>query len=100
MVKEELWQAVLAQIQLNISPANFATWFKDTGIASRKNEEITICAPNSFAKEWLENKYGKTIFKILRSLDEETKEVKYIVGKTELKISKKAPTPALETGRK
>ena len=99
MVKEELWQAVLAQIQLNISPANFATWFKDTGIASRKNEEITICAPNSFAKEWLENKYGKTIFKILRSLDEETKEVKYIVGKTELKISKKAPTPALETGQ-
>ena len=71
MVKEELWQAVLAQVQLNISQANFATWFKDTGIISYKEGQIMIYVPNSFAKEWLENKYGKTIFKILYNLDKE-----------------------------
>ena len=89
MVKEEFWQAVLAQIQLDISAANFATWFKDTGIASYKNGQAVILVPNSFAKEWLENKYGKTIFKILYSLDKEIKEIKYTVGKTELKAVKK-----------
>ncbi len=99
MIKEELWQAVLAQIQLNISPANFATWFKNTGVVSKKNEQVTICVPNSFAKEWLENKYGKIIFKILHDLDKEIKEIKYIIGKAELKISKKIPMPALETGQ-
>ncbi len=89
MIKEELWQAVLAQIQLNISQANFATWFKDTGIVSFKEGEIMVSVPNSFAKEWLENKYGKTIFKILYNLDKEIKEVKYSIGKSELKVLKR-----------
>jgi len=89
MNKDEIWQAVLAQIQLNISQANFATWFKDTGVASYKEGEITISTPNSFAKEWLENKYGKIIFKILYNLDKEIKEVKYIIGKSELKVLKR-----------
>ncbi|MDD2697054.1 MAG: chromosomal replication initiator protein DnaA [Candidatus Pacebacteria bacterium] len=89
MNKEEIWQAVLAQIQLNISQANFATWFKDTSIASYKEGEITVSTPNSFAKEWLENKYGKIIFKILYNLDKEIKEVKYVIGKSELKVLKR-----------
>ena len=89
MTKEELWQAVLAQIQLNISPANFATWFKNTGIVSYKEREVLVSVPNAFAKEWLENKYGKTIFKILYTLDKEIKEVRYIIGKAELKTFKR-----------
>jgi len=95
VTKEELWQTVLAQIQLSISQANFATWFKNTGIVSQEENQIVVFVPNSFTKEWLENKYGKTIFKILHSLDEEVKGVKYTVGKTELKFLKKAPTSSL-----
>ena len=79
MTREELWQALLAQIQFNISQANFATWFKNTEILSKKNGEVLISVPNNFSKEWLENKYHKTIFKILQNLDEEVKEVKYTV---------------------
>ncbi len=95
MSNEELWQAVLAQIQLGISPANFATWFKNTGIASQKDGQVIISTPNSFVREWLENKYGKNIFKILHSLDEKIKEVNFEINKSGLKIFKKsvAPTP-------
>jgi chromosomal replication initiator protein len=89
MTKEELWQAVLAQIQLNISQANFATWFKGTRISDYKEGQITVLAPNSFAKEWLENKYGKTIFKIFYSLDRNIKDVKYILGRPETKTAKR-----------
>jgi len=99
MTKEELWQAVLAQIQLNISQANFATWFKNTGIISYKDSQIIVSVPNSFAKEWLENKYGKTIFKILYSLDKEIKEVKYAVGKSTLTILKKPRVSLPEAGQ-
>ncbi|MCX6758987.1 MAG: chromosomal replication initiator protein DnaA [Candidatus Nealsonbacteria bacterium] len=87
--KDELWQAILAQIQLDISQANFATWFKDTNIAVYKDGQVIVSTPNSFAKEWLENKYGKTIFKIFYNLDKRIKEVKYTVGKSELKTIKK-----------
>ena len=99
MSKEELWQAVLAQVQLNISQANFATWFKSTGILSQEEGEIMISTPNSFAKEWLEQKYGKSIFKILHSLDEKIKEIKFTVGKVELKIISKKPLPPIEMGQ-
>lgn len=99
MSNEELWQAVLAQIQLNISPANFATWFKNTEIASQKDGQVAISAPNSFVKEWLENKYGKNIFKILHSLDERIKEVIFEIGKSGLKTFKRAPVSIPRDGQ-
>ena len=79
MNNQELWQATLAQIQLNISPASFATWFKNTSIVNQKEGKAVISVTNSFAKEWLQNKYGKTILKILHELDSKIKEVKYEV---------------------
>ncbi len=88
MNKDELWQALLAQIQFNISKANFATWFKNTGVFSKKDGEIIISVPNNFSKEWLENKYNKLIFKILHNLDDEIKGIKYAVASPGSKISK------------
>ena len=98
MTTEELWRAVLAQIQLDISPANFATWFKNTCIVNLKEGEAVVSVPNSFAKEWLEQKYNKNIFKILRGLNDEIKEVRYILGKQDLKILKreKIPLPVVD----
>lgn len=87
MTNEELWQSVLSQIQLNISPANFATWFANTKISSIENNEVTVSVPNSFSKEWLEQKYHKDILKILKSLDEEIKEIKYVVNPINIKIT-------------
>ncbi len=89
MTKEELWQAVLAQVQLNISPANFATWFKGTHIINKNDSEVTVSVPNSFVKEWLEQKYNKIIFKILHGLDKEIKEIKYVIGKQNIKDLKR-----------
>jgi chromosomal replication initiator protein len=79
MTYQELWQTVLAQIQLNISPANFATWFASTKIASQEEGVIIVSVPNSFAKEWLEQKYNKEILKILRALDPSIKEINYLI---------------------
>jgi len=86
MSNEELWQATLAQIQLNISPASFATWFKNTKIIGQEKGKVVISVTNSFAKEWLQNKYGKTILKILHELDPRIKEVNYKTGKSRIKI--------------
>ena len=91
MNNEELWQAVLAQVQLNISQANFATWFKNTDISSQKDSKVIVSVPNSFVKEWLENKYNKTILKVIHGLNEEIKEIEYAIGKTRLKILKRVP---------
>jgi len=78
--KEELWQAVLAQIQLSTSRANFATWFHNTKIISEDNGEILISVPNSFSKEWLSNKYHGSILKIIRGLDKNVRAINYVVN--------------------
>lgn len=99
MTEEEIWQATLAQIQLSISPANFATWFKNTRLIEKKENKAVVSVPNSFTKEWLEAKYGKIILKILRSLDESIKEVEYRVGKRMAKIAKKTTISLSEIGQ-
>lgn len=80
MNKDELWQNVLNEVELEVSPAIFATWFKDTCISSINNEQATITVPTNFAKEWLKNKYHKTIFKILRANVQDLKTVEYMIG--------------------
>lgn len=99
MEKEEIWQAVLAQIQLMTSPANFATWFKNTKISSLSEGKVIISVPNSFVKEWLQQKYNKTIFKILKNLNNEIKELDYQVEKNSLKIFEKKNYDVLETNQ-
>ena len=94
MTKEEFWQAVLAQIQFHISPANFSTWFKNTGILSKEKNSIIISVPNNFSKEWLENKYHKLLLKILNNLDRDIREIKYIVNPTNYSPPKTSPTPS------
>jgi len=88
MTNKELWQMVLGQIQLNISQANFATWFKNTEITSQEKSKVIVMVPNSFVKEWLENKYNKDILKILHEADKRIKEVDYIIGKNTKKEEK------------
>lgn len=102
MTKEELWQATLAQLQFHISPANFATWFKKTYILSKEDGRVVVSVPNNFSKEWLENKYNKPIFKTLRKLDGEIKEVTYAVETSSTKKEKatsapRPPSPAMES---
>jgi len=79
MTKEELWQSVLAQLQFKVSPANFATWFKNTKIIEKTDQEVFISVPNNFSKEWLSKKYHSSILKILQELDSTIKKIHYTI---------------------
>lgn len=61
MQPSELWQAVLGELELKLSKANFTTWFKNTFISHIKEEEIVVGVPNAFTKAWLEKKYHRDI---------------------------------------
>jgi len=86
MSAQDLWQGVLAQLELNISPANFATWFKNTRAEQEEEGKLIVATPNSFVKEWLESKYKKDVLRIINSLEPLLKEVEFIVG-TDLNFS-------------
>jgi len=80
MTNEQLWQAVLGELELFISKANFITWFKNTSIMSRTDDEIVINVPNGFTKEWLENKYHKFILKAVVSICPNIRKITYKIG--------------------
>jgi chromosomal replication initiator protein len=89
MNEKEIWQSALAQIKLLISPANFNTWFKNTEILEIQNDKVLLSVPNSFVKEWFQQKYHQMILKIIRSLNPQIKEIEYVIGKNSFSLLKK-----------
>lgn len=77
---EETWQAVLGELEVILSQANFTTWFKNTQLHSVEDKVATISVPSTFAKEWLENKYHGQILETLRKLDPEIAKIKFAVS--------------------
>ena len=81
MTNEQIWQAVLGELELSLSKANFTTWFKSTAIISKKAGEFMIGVPNAFTKEWLQNKYHKNISQALQSItSERITRIEYILN--------------------
>ena len=68
---------VLGNLELSLSKAKFTTWFANTSILEQIGNKVTIGVPNTFTKEWLQNKYHQEILKALRSVDPEIKQVEY-----------------------
>jgi len=81
MNNDQLWQAVLGEIELSLSKANFTTWFKNTFISSIENGKVIVCVPNTFTKAWLEKKYHDQISKALAHISNQ--EIKEIIYKVE-----------------
>lgn len=80
MTKEELWKAVMGEMELSLSKANFTTWFKNTSVTAQEGDLLVVNTPNGFIKEWLQNKFHKQILNSIQKLAPEVREIKYLVG--------------------
>ena len=69
MTRKELWLEVLKKLQANIKKAHFITWFQGTAIISTENGIMQIGVPNSFAKDWILNKYKDLILDAVKDID-------------------------------
>ncbi len=64
-MQEDLWQAVLGEIELTISRGSFVTWFKNTHMLRHKDNILVIGVANVFVKQQLERKYNDMIVGLL-----------------------------------
>lgn len=80
---ETIWEKASTNIELDISQANFNTWFKDTFISKVEDGIVTIAVPNQFVKNWLADKFHKTILKHLINIDGTIRNVDYVIEKKE-----------------
>ncbi|MBM2817510.1 MAG: Chromosomal replication initiator protein DnaA [Parcubacteria group bacterium] len=81
MDNNKLWDSVLVEIELGISKANFSMWFKDTAIAKQEDGIVYLSVPSVFVKDWLNNKYHKSILKSLRGFADYVRGIEYLVSK-------------------
>jgi chromosomal replication initiator protein len=88
VTSEDLWKAVLGEMELSLSRAHFTTWFRNTLIVSHDQNTVTVSVPNGFVKEWLENKFNKQILQSIRKLSNNVREVKYVVGQPKIEPAK------------
>lgn len=85
---DQVWNIVLNQIQLEVSKVNFNTWFKNTRITAFNNGAVTIGSPNQFTRDWLEQKYDKTLLRILRTVNDSVRSVVFVIVKPDQVIKK------------
>ncbi|TSC72300.1 MAG: chromosomal replication initiator protein [Parcubacteria group bacterium Gr01-1014_38] len=75
-----LWRIALGDIELSVSKAHFATWFKQASLARREEDLVVVAVSNIFTREWLENKYHQVILASLQRVDPTIQRIRYEVS--------------------
>jgi len=89
---QELWEHVLSQVELSISPANFNTWFCSSFISKIGDDGVVyVGVPSQFFKDWYLKKFHTLLLKILRGISYEFRNIEYIILKDERKKIQKEP---------
>lgn len=65
---QELWSKTLDSIQNKISKPSFETWLKATEAIDMENDILVVCAPNDFARDWLESRYADLVRDTLKEV--------------------------------
>ena len=65
MTADQIWQAALRELQLQMTKATFDTWVKNTRAISHEGEIFVIGVPSAFARDWLENRLLTTVERTL-----------------------------------
>ncbi|TAK31339.1 MAG: chromosomal replication initiator protein DnaA [Chloroflexota bacterium] len=75
----QIWQAVLGELQLQVTRANYDTWLKETFVVGTEEGTVVVGAPSTFAVEWLENRLHSLVKKTLSTVAGEEMEVRFVV---------------------
>jgi chromosomal replication initiator protein len=65
MRDNDLWQAVLGEIELSVSRGSFMTWFKNTQLLKRSDSVLVVGVANVFIKHQLESKFNELVVQTL-----------------------------------
>lgn len=78
----DVWKNALAEIEQQISAANFSTWFQNTTLLSAEDGDIKIGVKNSFYVKQLRNRYLDLIKTALKNNNLEVKTIDFEVQAT------------------
>lgn len=79
MRPEQVWQAALGELQLQMTRATYDTWLRDTTLVSSDDDTFVIGLKNAYARDWLENRLRTTIQRTLTGIKGQSVDVKFVV---------------------
>lgn len=94
MNADQIWQAALGELQLQMTKPTFDTWLKNTRAVSYEDGTLVVEVHNAYAKDWLENRLMTIIKRTLSRIVERTVEIRFILGANPPK--EKAPASLLQ----
>ncbi len=68
LMSQEVWQAAISNIQRQLIPHSFATWFRPLTVGNIHNNRLQVLLPNRFFKEWFEEHYLEFLRSALEDL--------------------------------
>jgi len=68
MSAREIWEAVLGELQLQLTRTNYDTWLRETVGLSYQGDQFVVGVPSPFAIEWLEQRLHSLIKKTLMGI--------------------------------
>jgi chromosomal replication initiator protein len=93
----ELWEYMLTQVELSISPANFNTWFRESSIQKIEDGIVYIGVPSQFFRDWYLKKFHTLLLKILRGVSYEYRNIEYMIVKDPTRKPKEVRRPVPNT---
>ena len=98
-MQENLWQAVLGEIELSVCRASFVTWFKNTRLLRYKDGVLVVGVPNVFIKQQLERKFNDLISETLAKNGVKPERVEYKIDSTITQPKKTEEEPIILGGK-
>jgi chromosomal replication initiator protein len=95
MNAEQLWQATLGQLQLEMPRESFQTWVRDAELLTYEDGEYIVGVQNAYACDWLEDRLQSTINRVMTSILGQTVRVRFVVWQEN--VSEEMQEPALKT---
>lgn len=77
MREDAVWQAVLDELEVTLSPGNYVTWFKSTRFLKLEGDTLVIGVVSPFVRQQLEDRWGSTVLETLRKQNAPVSRVVY-----------------------
>ncbi len=77
---QEIWEAALGELQIQVSKPNYRTWFSKTSGLTYQNNCFVVGVPNTFAAEYLDKNQRSLIEKALFGLTSPDVQVEFQVN--------------------
>ena len=79
MDSQQLWQATLGQLQVQLPRPTFDTWIKNTHGISYEDGVLVVGVHSAYAKDWLENRLYAKVQRTATEIAGRTTDIRFVV---------------------